>query len=153
MELSPFVESLRRDLAAAAAAGTEESRRTAELLGTALDSAVRLALLDAVSQAAAEITLALPGHSVEVRLRGRDPEIVVNLADAGPAPAADPGEGEATTARITLRLPDGMKSAVEAAAGRSGQSVNAWLVQAARTALEQPQRRPGRTSVSGYAQA
>ena len=46
MELSQYVEALRHELAAAAGAGTEETRRVAELLSGALDSAVRLVIMD-----------------------------------------------------------------------------------------------------------
>src|SRR6185436_7423500 len=102
MDITPYVESLRHDLAAAAEAGGDEAKAAAERLALALDPAVRLALMDALSQAAAEITSELPQGSVDVRLRGREPEFVVDVptmpmqASASPAPPmpASAEEGE-----------------------------------------------------------
>lgn len=149
MDITQFVESLRRDLGHAAEAGGEEIRAAAERLAMALDPAVRLTLMDALSQAAAEITNELEGSSVEVRLRGREPVFVVVGAAAERAqtvsgsaeqaavdePADDPGlDDEGSVARITLRLPESLKARAEELASRRGQSLNTWLVNAARNA-------------------
>lgn len=159
MDLTPFVESLRRDLTAAAAAGTDETRRTAELLAAALDPATRLAILDALSTAAADVTAALDGVMVEVRMNGREPRISVDTRepDADPEPESAPpvaDESDGGTARITLRLPESVKARAEEAATRSGVSVNSWLVRAVTRALDAPPPdqggRPGRRLV-GYA--
>jgi uncharacterized membrane protein len=158
MELSQYIETLRRELAAAAAAGTEETRRVAEVLSGTLGPSVRLVIMDALSQAADEITAALRDTAVEVRLRGQEPQIVVT--DAGPPPPPEPpqpppppGSPEADNVRITLRLPEPLKNAVEQAAANAGVSVNSWLIRSIRQSLEQPNhRRSGRT-ISGYAQA
>ena len=155
MDLTPYVESLRHDLAAAADAGGPEAKAAAERLVLALDPAIRLALMDALSQAAAEITVELPAGSVEVRLRGRDPELVVDVP-AGPVPTApttspiagadadeDDEPGTGSLARITLRLPETVKTRAEDLAARSGQSLNGWIVSALRTAtLDPPQGQP-----------
>lgn len=138
MEITGFVESLRQDLAAAAAAGGEETRDAAERLLLALEPAVRLTLMEALAQAAAEITSELPSGSVEVRLRGREPELVVNLPVPEPAPPA-PAEiaeeaDDGAIIRLTLRLPEQVKQRAEELAGRSGQSLNSWLVSALRRA-------------------
>jgi hypothetical protein len=149
MDLTPYVESLRHDLAAVAAAGTEETRRLAELLTAALEPAVRLAMVDALSAAAAEVTEALSGPTVEVRMHGREPRIVVTQAEPEP-PAAGPDETEGT-ARITLRLPESVKTRVESAAGSDSLSVNTWLVRAVLRALDSPPNpRVGRR-LTGYA--
>lgn len=157
MDLTPFVESLRRDLTAAAAAGTDETRRTADLLAAALDPATRLAILDALSTAAADVTAALDGVMVEVRMNGREPRISVDTLepDTDPAPDATPPADEPDgTARITLRLPESVKARAEEAANRAGVSVNSWLVRAVTRALDgsPPDQggRPGRRLV-GYA--
>lgn len=123
MDLTTYVENLRRELPEAAA----------------LDSVVRLTLLDALSAAADEITRELAPGSVELRLRGGEPEFVVTAAPADePAPAAAlPGDDEGTTARINLRLPEQLKAGVEQAASRERLSVNAWLVRAVAGALGQ----------------
>ncbi|MGI8506153.1 MAG: toxin-antitoxin system HicB family antitoxin [Solirubrobacteraceae bacterium] len=150
MELERHLDRLREQLAAAAESG-EEARALAQRLTAQLDSAARLMLLDALGVAAAEITRDLAPGSVELRLRGGDPEFVVTAPPAdpeqatGPGDALNPGEawaavgpsyasggtGEGGMARINLRLPDELKSRVEQAADREGISINAWLVRAA----------------------
>ncbi len=145
MDITPYVESLRHDLAAAAAAGGPEARDAAERLGLALDPAVRLALMDALSQAAAEITSELASGSVDVRLRGREPQFVVDvptvpMAAAPPGPTGagsedpEPGDEDGAVARITLRLPESVKYKAEELATRSGHSLNGWIVNVVRSA-------------------
>jgi hypothetical protein len=146
MNLDGYVDHLQRGLADAAAAGGEAMVDAAGRLATSLDAAVRMALLEALSDAAAEITAALDGGSVEVRLRGRDPDFVVTTAaadaptDAAPpaASATDGDPGDDATARITLRLPEGLKQRAETAATAVRQSLNTWLVEAVRAAADGP---------------
>jgi hypothetical protein len=149
VDLIRFVDDLQQQLLVAALAGGEDARELAERLLAPLESSVRLVLLDALSAAADEITRELAPGSVDVRLRGRDPEFVVTsppvdrepvaVADAsvpsarGAPPVGDEDEG--AMARITLRLPEPVKVRIEQAAGRSGLSVNSWLVAAATNAL------------------
>lgn len=155
MELGTYVGELQRQLAAAAAAGGDEARETATRLATALDAAARLMLLEALGAAAAEITAELAPGSVDVRLRGREPEFTVTLAPhwdepAPPAVAAAPIDGEdGSTTRTTLRLPDELKSRVEAAAAGAGVSVNTWLVRAVAGALDGTPPRPAAPGSSG----
>jgi hypothetical protein len=150
MDLTPYVENLRRELALAADASGEESRALAERLTAPLESAIRLTLLDALSAAADEITRELAPGSAELRLRGGEAEFVVTqppadepVAEALP-PAAPPEADEGTTTRINLRLPEQLKAGIEQAAGRERLSVNAWLVRTVATALAQDdgERRP-----------
>jgi hypothetical protein len=157
MDLNPYVESLRRDLATAAAVGTEETRRTADLLAGALEPATRLAIVDALTVAAAIVTEAVNTISVDITMHGREPRIVVtpHEPEAEPeAPVAAPPADEDGTARITLRLPESVKSRAEEAAAREGLSVNSWLVRAVLGALDGPRRdhgsRGGRR-LTGYA--
>jgi len=169
----PYVENIQRQLAATAEAGGEEARALAERLFAPLDATVRLTLQDALAAAADEITCELAPGSVELRLRGRDPEFVVTLppspapgdehdasaddpATAGwPQPAGGPADlpdhDEGGMSRINLRLPDQMKARVEAAAAREGMSINSWLVRAAAAALERsdPGRAPARRAPQG----
>jgi len=157
MNLAPHVETLRRELMIAAEAGGDEARALAERLVTPLDSATRLILLDALSDAASEITSELAPGSVEVRLRGREPEFVVTQPPAEQsfeeARAVEATVGysgdldESGASRTTLRLPDHVKARVDEAAGREGLSVNAWLVRAVVAALE-PGARDRRRSPS-----
>jgi hypothetical protein len=147
MDITEHVEALRRDFTSTARAMGPEVEDVAQRIGFALDSAARLALLDALSHAAAEITTALEGASVEVRLDGREPVFVV--VGAGPSALSDetaavPASGDTTalavdaegaeTARITLRLPDALKTRAEELAAGRGQSLNTWLVGAVRAA-------------------
>jgi hypothetical protein len=160
MELDTYVDKLRDQLAVAAAAGGDEARLLAERLTAPLDSAVRLMLLDVLAAAAAEITRELAPGSVELRLRGSEPEFVVAPAhdaaaaggrdDAPNAPRSSSGPGPASAtgipaeggvSRINLRLSDQLKSQVEQAAERDGLSVNAWLVRIAAAAVDR--ERPG----------
>jgi len=165
MNLQLHVENIHHQLAVAAEAGGDEARAVAERLIAPLDSTIRLTLLDVLAAAAEEITCDLAPGSVEVRLRGRDPEFVVtpppvdpsvddlNRGDDEPAdlrlvtgiapPASDEGD-EAAMSRINLRMPEHLKARIERAAGDEGLSVNAWLVRAAAAALERanPDHRP-----------
>jgi hypothetical protein len=146
MNLTPYVENLRRELAGAAEAGGEDARALAERLTAPLESAIRLTLLDALSAAADEITRELAPGSVELRLRASEPDFVVTPADEPVVPAGDapppPDVDEGATARINLRLPEQLKAAVEQAAGRERLSVNAWLVRVAAAAVAHDDRRP-----------
>lgn len=159
MDLTPYVENLRRELAVAADAGGEDARAIAERMTAPLESAVRLMLLDALSAAADEITRELAPGSVELRLRSGEPDFVVAAPPAderderdapdaaprdAPPPLASPDGEDGATARINLRLPEQLKSSIEQAASRERLSVNAWVVRvtAAALAREDPARRP-----------
>jgi hypothetical protein len=139
MDITPYVDSLRRDLLAAAEAGGEDVRQAAERLVMALDPAARLALMEAVSQAAAEITAELPTGGVDVRLQGRELDFLVHtpVPEAPPAPPPPPAPEETeegSLARITLRLPESVKARAEEKAARAGDSLNTWLVRVVRAA-------------------
>jgi hypothetical protein len=153
MDLTPYIDSVRRELVMVAETGSDEVRDLAERLWAPLDSVTRLALLEALSAAADEITGELAPGSVEVRLRGRDPEFVVTAALADrpvqDAPASGPvDDEEGGTTRLTLRLPHHLKPRIDEAAGRAGLSVNAWLVRAVAAAVE-PAVEPRRGSPIG----
>jgi hypothetical protein len=143
MDLTPYVQDLRRELAVAAEAGGDDARALAERLTAPLESAVRLMLLDALSAAADEITRELAPGSVELRLRAGEPDFVVTPTpgDEPVAPATDPpapapvDADEGATARINLRLPEQLKAGVEDAAGRERLSVNGWLVRVVAAAI------------------
>ncbi|MEU6480821.1 hypothetical protein ABZ858_28875 [Streptomyces sp. NPDC047017] len=155
MDLTPYVDTLRRELAVAAEAGGEDARELAERLTAPLESAARLTLLNVLSAAMDEITRELAPGSVDVRLRGLDPDFVVTPPPAGsgvtepaaahaepfrapaPTPAQAPVDSdEGATARVNLRLPAPLKARAEEAAGREGLSVNAWLVRAVSAAVD-----------------
>jgi hypothetical protein len=148
MELAPYVETLQRELSAAAAVAGDDVRSAADRLLTSLDAAVRLVLIDALGAAAEQITAELAPGSVDLRLRGRDPEFVVQLAvppeppASPPPPPPPPFDADEATARISLRLPDGLKARIEEAAGSIGASVNSWLVHALHDAVVQGEHQP-----------
>jgi hypothetical protein len=160
MDLQPYVDGVRHELSVAAAAGGPDAEALAERLTAPLESAIRLALLEALSGGAEQITRDLAPGSVEVRLRGRDPEFAVSsgvdeLAD-GPAFVTPPfvapeSEDDGGTWRVTLRLPENLRAGVDAAARADGLSVNAWLVRAAAAALgSNSARRSHSTSDKSY---
>lgn len=139
MDLQPYVDAVRHELNLAAAAGGADAQSLADRLSAPLESAIRLALLEALSAGAEEITSELAPRSAEVRLRGRDPEFVVS-APLDESVAEDSfdaafGDDDGGTWRITLRLPEGLRAAVEAATRRDGSSLNAWLVRAVAAAI------------------
>lgn len=155
MDLNRYVSNLGREFAALAEAGGEETRALAERLAGPLESAIRMTLLDALSAAADEITRDLAPGSVQVRLRGRDPDFAVTpppgetfrpeTEDAAPVSEADGGADslppvaeDGPSARINVRMPEQLKAGIEEAAAGEGRSVNAWLVRAATAALRRP---------------
>jgi hypothetical protein len=148
MDLTTYVENLRRELAVAAAAGGDEARALADRLTAPLEPAVRLMLLEALSTAADEITRELAPGSVELRLRSGEPDFVVSPApadepvEATTEPASPPEGEEGATARINLRLPEHLKAGVEQAASRERLSVNSWLVRVVAAAVNAPAGRP-----------
>src|SRR5947209_1326876 len=132
MDVGPYVAKVQEQLAAAAGLGDETTQRAASLLTSAVEPALRLALLSAVSALADDITVALldvPGApAVSVRLAGEDVEVETRPAAPEPAPPPSPADDEDNTARISLRLPEALKTQVDEAARRQGVSVNTWLV-------------------------
>ncbi|ART70977.1 histidine kinase [Mycobacterium dioxanotrophicus] len=159
MDLQPYVDAIRHELAVAAAAGGADAEALARRLTAPLDSALRLALLEALSEAAEQITRELAPGAVQVRLNGRDPEFAVELPEPAepamspPTGAADvPDDDAGGTWRVTLRLPENLRAGVESAARGEGVSVNAWLVRAASARLggSSGRTRSGGKSFSGW---
>lgn len=143
MQTASFVEALHREIAAA----SDDAATAAyvERLASSLEAAAHLWLLDVANQAAAQLNAQLEDGHVEVRLDGRDPRLVfVPSPEPAPASAGD----EAYDARITLRLPEGLKAQVERWASEAGVSVNTWLVRAIARGPA-PSRTPGRR-LTGY---
>lgn len=152
MDLDRYVSELQAQLAAAVEAGGPEARAVAERLSRALDAATRLMVLGVLSDVASEITREIAPGSVDVVLRGRDPQLVVSRPPAPepdspalstPEVAVEPLD-DTVTSRTTLRLPNRLKARVEQAAAEEGVSVNTWLVRAIANALEPNVRRSSR---------
>lgn len=146
MDIGQYVAQLREDLASAAAAGDEQTQRTAALLGAAIEPAARLAVMNALSDLAAEVTEALGDRTVEVRLDGRNVRVAVSGTEHEHEQEAPrftpPGPGDAgDISRITLRLVEQIKAQAEQAAAQQGVSLNSWVSQAVQGALAGKQRR------------
>ena len=147
MQIDGYIQALREDLARIAAVGDESTARAAGLLAVALDAAVRQRLIEALGEAALELSAQLDDGRIDVRYAGSDPELVFVREDVEEPPAAP---DEALTARITLRLPDALKVRIEDAAAREGVSTNTWIVQAlGRISSGAPRRSSGRR-LTGY---
>lgn len=152
MQVEGYVQALRGDLARVAAVGDESTARAAELLAVALESSLGRRLQEALAEAAFELSAQLEQGEVEVRVAaGGDPELVYVDNDAAPR-AVEPAD-EVFSARITLRLPESLKSRLEAAAAANGVSVNAWLVQTVNRVLEPRPSTAGGGRLTGYGRA
>jgi Arc-like DNA binding domain len=151
MDLSPYLESVRTGVASASSLADERTQQVAERLGTAIESSTRLALIQALSDAAGTISAELAPSSVELRMVGTDPEFVVTVHTGEAEPtllmpeseveqASEPSTAEAEeepVARITLRLPQSVKAKVDEMASSEGISTNAWLIRAVMDALSE----------------
>jgi HicB family len=147
MQIDGLIQALREDLVRVAALGDEQTSRAADLLSVAIEASLGRRIQDALAEAALELNDQLESAHVELRVAGRDLQLVLVRED-GTAP--EPAD-EAFSARITLRLPESLKQRVESAAAREGASVNTWLVQALQRAVES--RRPSsgsRNRLTGY---
>ena len=151
MQLDSHIDAIQQDLAATASIGDEATAEAARRLSDALGSTLHLRLLDLLGEAALELSGQLGTARIEVRLAGRDPELVV-VSDEN-TDAAPLAVGEELSGRISLRLPEALKTAVEAAATQEGISTNAWLVRTIAHSLHaRTTRKPGRNRMQGYAQ-
>jgi hypothetical protein len=150
VELEGHIQALQQELVAAAARGDEGSAEAARRMADALQAVLHLHLLDLLGEAAVEIGGQIESGRVEVRLVGRDPELVVVTDE--PPDDAQVGVGEEFSGRITLRLPERLKAAAEEAAIREGVSTNAWLVRTIARSLEHRKSKRSRNRLQGYAQ-
>jgi hypothetical protein len=147
MQIEGHIQALREDLVRVAALGDEATTRAADLLSVAIEASLGRQIQDVLAEAALELNAQLDAAHVEVRIAGRDPELVLVREDGGVPEPVD----EAFSARITLRLPESLKQRVESAAARDGASVNTWLVQALQRSVEPPRSMSGsRNRLTGY---
>ena len=154
MDLTPHLEAIRGDLESLIA--SDEALASAlERMARPIEATLQLRLLDVLGDAALELTEQLPTGHTELRVSGRDASIVfVGPPEAAPQAPPPQDDDEGGMARLTVRMPDALKAAIEAAADAAAQSVNAWLVQAARSALnhsQEPPRRGGGNRIWGFA--
>ena len=147
------IDGIRQDLQAAAAAlGDEQVVEALRRLSDTVEPSLRLRVIDLLSEAALSLNGQLRDGHVEVRLAGRDPELV--YVDDPEAPDEPPAPGDDLSARITLRLPEGLKAGIEIAASREGVSANAWIVRALARAIEpRTARRSSSNRLQGFARS
>jgi len=150
MQIDGYIQALREDLVRVASLGDETTSRAAELLAVAIEASLARRLQDVLAEAALALNAQLDAAHVEVRIAGRDPELVLVREDGSISEPVD----EAFSARITLRLPESLKQRVESAAAREGGSVNTWLVQALQRSVESKSHRSissgSRNRLTGY---
>jgi len=150
MQIDGHIQALREDLGRVAALGDEATARAAELLSVAIEASLARRIQDVLAEAALELNAQLDAAHVEVRIAGRDPELVLVREDGSAPEPVD----EAFSARISLRLPESLKQRIESAANREGVSANTWLVQALQRSVESHRSTSGsRNRLSGYGQS
>ena len=146
------IDGIRQDLQAAAAAlGDEQVVDALRRLSDTVEPSLRLRVIDLLSEAALTLNGQLRDGHVEVRLAGRDPELV--YVDDPEEPSEPPAPGDDLSARITLRLPEGLKAGIEIAASREGVSANAWIVRALARAIEPRTARRSSNRLQGFARS
>ena len=151
MLVDAYTETLRRTLVETSSLGDDRTQDVARSLAAALDPALRLVALQMLTDTADQLNGELDGAHVAVVMDGATPHLLVTQADrsdereqdhvTGPNRHAEtpvhavPEVEEGPEVRTTLRLPESLKQQIDAAARSQGRSVNAWLVEAARSAL------------------
>jgi hypothetical protein len=148
MDISAILDALRTDVETSAEGGDKQTTEAVIRMGRLLEATVRVQIMDAMSEAAAELSQELPSGRVEVRIAGGD--ISLTFVRDQDEPSDLPVDED--SARITLRLPESLKTAAESSASREGISMNAWLVRAVKRALDERPRVRGHR-VRGYAQS
>jgi hypothetical protein len=152
MFMEIHIDAIKRDLLGVVAAlGDESTAEQWRRVADAAEPALRLRVIDLLSEAALSLNGQLPAGHVEVRLAGRDPELV--FVDEPEAPEAPPAPGDDLSARVTLRLPEGLKASLEVTAAREGVSTNAWIVRALARALEPRRTRHSPNRLQGFARS
>ncbi|GHE97146.1 hypothetical protein GCM10018785_72190 [Streptomyces longispororuber] len=171
MELGRYVDDLRRELITAAGAGDPRTRELVARLAAPLSPAIRMVLLDVLAAAADEISRELAPGTVELRMRGREPDFAVTPPPAEdrpghavaplpgppvvpplpPVPPTAPVDRDGAVARVNFRTSEELKAQIEVAADHEGLSVNTWLVRAASAVLnhEEQAARPARGAPHG----
>ena len=127
MKMSLIVDGLRSDVTAVAELGDDAVAEVAERIATVLGRSAPTRILDVLSDAATELSAELPEGRVHVQLAGDD--VQLSYVEDARVPARE-GEGGDASARITLRLSEGLKARVEEGAAREGVSVNTFIIRA-----------------------
>ncbi len=147
MQTANFVEALQRDIRELAQIGGDDLVESARRLEGAVKQSATLRLIDLLTEAALELSEQLPSGHVDLRIAAQEPQLVYVEEVAVEAEPPPPGDDEQT--RITLRLPESLKTALEVAAAAEGVSVNTWLVRALQRAISGGGGAGGRSPRSG----
>lgn len=125
MKMSSFIEKFAQDLHALGKLGGPDLESAISRLLPALEPVLRTRLMEALSEVARDVKEKLPGGQIEARLNGDEIEFVF-------LPENEVSREAPTdlSARITLRLPEELKSRIEQAATKEGVSLNSWLLKA-----------------------
>ncbi len=128
MQIRPVINAVEATLVSQATVASSDPAVEAAVnqLVTGLGPALHVAAMEIAEQAAAEVRAQLPDHAVDVVLSDGDPALRIGEA----ARVAEPRQAEDLDARITLRLTPTLKQLIEDAAQNSGDSINAWVVDA-----------------------
>lgn len=151
MQLHAYLTSVAEDLERSTQLADDATRDIANRLIAVLEPGLRIAMVQLLSDAAAQLTAELSGPIVTVRMDGRDPVWNIVIPESHepislPAETALDDEG---TARVTVRLPEAVKRRAEALAQASGQSLNTWISNALRSATSAtPPATKARTNTS-----
>jgi hypothetical protein len=126
----------------ALAAGDPAVEAAGAALLAAIGPALRQAAVQLAEQAALEVTAQLPEAGVEVLLRDGEPCLVVRSDDD----RSTRYRNDELAARLTVRLPDGLKQEIEGAAAAGGDSVNTYVIKALSS---QSRRKRSRRRIQG----
>ncbi|HEY6472800.1 MAG TPA: toxin-antitoxin system HicB family antitoxin [Acidimicrobiales bacterium] len=132
MKMSLVVDGLRADVLSVGELGDDTVAAVAERIAALLGRSMPARILELLSDVSAEVSAELPDGHLEIRVAGDDVDLAyVEDAPAAAAPAdGDGGSGadRDLSARISLRLSEGLKARAEEGAAREGISVNAFIV-------------------------
>jgi predicted HicB family RNase H-like nuclease len=124
--MSLAVEGLRSDVIAVGDLGDDSVAELTERIAVVLSRSAPTRILEILSEGATELSAELPDGRIEVRLAGDDVRLAYVEDEQVPL-----GEGDGDlSARVTLRLSEGLKSRVEELAARQAVSVNTYIVRA-----------------------
>lgn len=136
MQLTPYLAAVAEDLDRATQLADDSTRDVARRLMTVLEPGLRLAMVQLLSDAAAQLTSELSGPVVTIRMDGREPvwHVVAPETETPPHATPETDADDEGQARVTVRLPEAVKRRAETAAQAAGQSLNTWIIQALRRA-------------------
>ena len=157
MDISLYLRRVQEGVASAAALADDDTKQIVSRLGTSVESVVQLTLIEALADAAAEISAELAPGSVGMTMHGLTPRFTVSAPPSTGEPtylAPDDAESEDedpaddTMVRFSLRLPQWAKDKADQRAADEGVSTNTWLAE--RVIRELSSRgRPGRPPWAG----